>query len=220
MDGAAGRRDNGRLVLAEKIEIKNRLRVLLDPIVALLSFAGVSPMAVTLFGILLSIVGALFVARGNLLAGAIILIFSGLCDVLDGSLARSEDSVSRFGAFIDSTGDRLTELAYFIALVFYYADRIPVSRIMIFVVLAALTGSLLTSYARARAEGLDLECKVGFLERPERVAMMVAGLLLGRIVLSIMLVILAVLSVYTFIQRVLHVRKATAADVNGGLPGS
>ncbi len=206
--------------MAEKVEIKNRLRVLLDPVVALLSLIGVSPMAVTLFGILLSMVGALFVARGNLLVGAIILIFSGLCDVLDGSLARSEDSVSRFGAFIDSTGDRLTELAYFIALVFYYADRIPTNRLMIFVVLAALTGSLLTSYARARAEGLDLECKVGFLERPERVAMMVAGLLLGRIVLSIMLVILAVLSIYTFIQRVLHVRKATAADVNGGLPGS
>ncbi|MDD3643534.1 MAG: CDP-alcohol phosphatidyltransferase family protein, partial [Candidatus Krumholzibacteria bacterium] len=75
--------------------------------------------------------------------------------------------------------------------------------------LAALAGSLLTSYARARAEGLGLECTVGVLERPERVALLVVGLLLGHAVLGPVIALLAVLSIYTFIQRIMHVRAVT-----------
>ncbi|MBN1162951.1 MAG: CDP-alcohol phosphatidyltransferase family protein [Candidatus Krumholzibacteriota bacterium] len=198
--------------MAEKVEIKNRLRGLLDPVVALLSYLGITPLWVTIFGILLSFLGAFLVAGGRLRAGGLTLLFSGLCDVLDGSLARSEEKVSTFGAFLDSTGDRLTELAYFIALVFYFAAQDPINKVMIFFVLAALSGSLLTSYARARAEGLGLECTVGFLERPERVVMLLVGLMLGRFVLSVVLVFLAILSIFTFIQRVLHVRKLTRED--------
>ena len=207
-------------ILTEKVEIKNILRGLFDPVVSLLSYTRISPMAVTLFGILLSFVGAPFVAFGWLPTGAVILIFSGICDIIDGALARNRERVSVFGAFIDSTGDRLTELAYFIALVFYYLGRSPVSRLAILFVLAALAGSLMTSYARARAEGLGMECRVGFLERPERVTLLVLGLILGHVMLTVILLILAVLSIYTFIQRVLHVRKLAIDDDIGEFPGS
>jgi CDP-diacylglycerol--glycerol-3-phosphate 3-phosphatidyltransferase len=192
-----------------KVEIRERLRGFLDPIVAFLSYLGFSPLAVTILGIVLSIIGAIFVARGYLLPGAVFLIVSGICDTIDGSLARREGRTTTFGAFIDSTGDRITEMAYFGALVFYFLARQPPNLIVIFFLLVALAGSFLTSYTRARAEGLGMECRVGWLERPERVALLVLGLLFGRIVLIVIIVFLAFLTVYTFVQRVLHVRRLT-----------
>lgn len=166
-------------------------------------------MAVSIFGLVLSFVGAVFVAAGSLRTGAIVLILSGLCDALDGSLARRENRVTTFGAFFDSTGDRITEIVYFGALIFYFLDADPANRFIIVLLLVALGGSFLTSYARARAEGLGLDCRVGWLERPERIALLVLGLLLGRTVLIAVIVFLAVLTVFTFIQRVLHVRRLT-----------
>lgn len=198
-----------------KADIKNRLRSLLDPVVALASYLGITPMGVTIFGIFLSIIGAIYLARGRLLSSAIILILSGLCDTIDGSLARSQGKVSVFGAFIDSTGDRVSELAYFIGLVFYFIAQTPINGVLVFFALAALAGSYLTSYARARAEGLGLECSVGILERPERIVLLIAGLIFGRVVLTAVIVVLAVMSIFTFIQRVQHVRKLTSRDSAG-----
>lgn len=195
-----------------KAEIRDRLRGLLDPVVALCNYAGISPMAITATGILLSFLGAVFVGKGNLLTGAVILLLSGLCDTIDGSLARSQNSASRFGAFIDSTGDRVTEHAYYMGLVFYFVGQRPVNHALIFFVLAALGGSFLTSYTRARAEGLGMECKVGLLERPERIALLIIGLVFGGVVLTAVIVVLAAMSVFTSIQRVLHVRNLTDKD--------
>ncbi len=192
-----------------KIEIRERLRGFLDPVVAFLSYLGFSPLAVTIIGIALSIIGAIFVAKGFLLAGAVLLVLSGICDTIDGSLARREGKATIFGAFIDSTGDRITEMAYFGALIFYFLSYNPPNLAVIFFLLAALAGSFLTSYTRARAEGLGMECRVGWLERPERIALLVIGLLFGRTMLIVIIVFLAFLTVYTFIQRVLHVRRLT-----------
>ncbi len=192
-----------------KIEIRERLRGFLDPVVAFLSYLGFSPLAVTIIGIALSIVGAIFVARGFLLAGAVLLVLSGICDTIDGSLARREGKATAFGAFIDSTGDRITEMVYFGALIFYFLAYSPLNLVVIFFLLAALAGSFLTSYTRARAEGLGMECRVGWLERPERIALLVVGLLFGRTMLIVIIVFLAFLTVYTFIQRVLHVWRLT-----------
>lgn len=195
--------------LTRKAQIKKQLRGLLNPLVSLLSYFGVSPFAVTFVGIGLSFIGAFVVGRGLLPAGGLLLLASGICDILDGSLARRNGKVTSFGAFIDSSGDRITEIAYFGGLVFYFLREKPVSGVMVFFLFIALAGSFLTSYARARAEGLGLECMVGWLERPERIALIVLGLLLGRTVLSVVIVFLAFLTVYTFIQRVLHVRRLT-----------
>jgi phosphatidylglycerophosphate synthase len=195
--------------VAGKSEIKDKLRGLLDPVVALCAYVGISPMGMTLFGIFLSFIGAIYVANGKLFAGAIILIISGLADTIDGSLARSQGKVTTFGAFIDSTGDRVSEMAYFTGLVFYFIGQGPGNGTLIFFVLAALAGSFLTSYARARAEGLGFECAVGILERPERVVLMIVGLLFGKVVLTAVIVFLAAMSIFTFLQRVQHVRKIT-----------
>ena len=194
--------------MIDKSLIKEHFSTLTAPVVDILDSMGVSPMGVSLAGLALSVLGALFAGAGRLVAGAIILVIASLCDTLDGSLARKTGKTSKFGAFFDSTGDRISEFAFFAALVFYYSGR--GSGVMIFFTLAALAGSFMTSYARARAEGLGLACSVGILERPERVVLLVVGLLFGGRILDAVMILLAILSIYTFIQRVLHVRNITA----------
>jgi len=190
--------------------IKNRLRRLLDPLVSLLVKAGATPIGVTIAGLILSVAGAVAIARGELVAGGVLLIVSGICDTLDGSLARRAGKESVFGAFIDSTIDRVAELAYFGALVVYYASQEGSNRFAVPLVVAALAGSFLTSYTRARAEGLGIDCRVGLLERPERVALLVLGLLLGTTALFVVIACLAVLTLVTTVQRIVHVRRATS----------
>jgi len=195
--------------LSLKKEIKNYFRNLLDPIVSIISHMGVSPVAITIIGILISLFGAFLVAGGKLFGGAVALAVSGLCDIIDGSLARKEKKVTLFGAFLDSTGDRVAELAYFGALVIYYVSKTPANIFYVSLTLIALSGSLLTSYARARAEGLGVRCEVGLVERPERIVLLILGLVFGGFPLIVIIVILAFLTVFTFIQRVVHVGKLT-----------
>lgn len=195
--------------MSVKTIIKNYFRSLLDPLVSLFSYMGISPIAITVSGVLISLVGAFMVASGRLFYGAVALVLSGLCDIIDGSLARKGEKVTIFGAFLDSTVDRLAELAYFGALVFYYMGKTPVNGFYVFLVLVSLSGSILTSYARARSEGLGVSCEVGILERPERIVLLLVGLVFGGSLLIAILVILAFLTVFTFIQRVIHVGKLT-----------
>lgn len=196
-------------ILSVKTEIKNFFRRLIKPLVSFISLMGVSPLTITSAGIIISLFGAFLVAGGRLFAGGVALALSGLCDMIDGSLARQGEKVTVFGAFLDSTGDRVAELAYFGALVFYYAGKVPVSSFYIILVIIAMSGSLLTSYARARAEGLGVSCEIGFLERPERIILLIAGLIFGGVALVTVIAVLAFLTVFTFIQRVVHVGKLT-----------
>jgi CDP-diacylglycerol--glycerol-3-phosphate 3-phosphatidyltransferase len=194
----------------DKANIKNKLRGLLDPCVSLLAKAGVTPIGVSIAGLVLSFAGAFAIARGELVAGGVFLIVSGVCDTLDGSLARRSGRESVFGAFIDSTIDRVAELASFGALIVYYISREGSNRFAVPLVVIALAGSFLTSYTRARAEGLGIDCRVGLLERPERVALLVLGLLFGRTVLFVVVACLAVLTLVTTLQRIVHVYRLTS----------
>jgi len=196
-------------ILSVKTEIKNFFRRLIKPLVSFISLMGVSPLTITSAGIIISLFGAFLVAGGRLFAGGVALALSGLCDMIDGSLARQGEKVTVFGAFLDSTGDRVAELAYFGALIFYYVGKVPVSSFYIILVIIAMSGSLLTSYARARAEGLGVSCEIGFLERPERIILLIAGLIFGGVALVTVIAVLAFLTVFTFIQRVVHVGKLT-----------
>jgi CDP-diacylglycerol--glycerol-3-phosphate 3-phosphatidyltransferase len=182
----------------------------MSPVVDILDSLGVTPMGVSYAGLALSVLGALFAGAGMLVTSGIILVVASLCDSLDGSLARKTGKASTFGAFFDSNADRISEFVYFAALTFYFSGR--GSGIMIFFTLAALAGSFLTSYSRARAEGLGLDCSVGILERPERIVLLAVGLLFGGRFLTAVMILLAILSIYTFIQRVLHVRNITAGE--------
>ena len=201
-----------RFLLPDKSKIKERLRGFLDPVVGLLDSIGVTPTAMTVIGLLISFIGSIFVVRGSIRLAGLILLISGLCDALDGSIARRQNSTSIFGAFIDSTSDRISELLYFGAFILYFHGEGAWGSFMILLTLVALSGSLLTSYVRARAEGLGLECRVGWLERPERLVALIIGMLLGRILLTISLLFVAVMSVITVIQRIIHVRRLTAAQ--------
>lgn len=185
--------------------IESRVRDLASPLVAALDALGVHPDALTILGLLLNFAAAAVVATGALAWGAAAFLVASAFDMLDGSLARRRGHASRRGAFLDSTFDRVSETALFLALLYdsmvhpYGPSWMPV------VILAALAGSLTTSYARARAESLQQECKVGWLERPERVLLLVVGLLAGRTVLGFVLFALAALTWITVLQRIVHV---------------
>jgi CDP-diacylglycerol--glycerol-3-phosphate 3-phosphatidyltransferase len=196
----------------DKRALQASARKVLEPIVALLASFGVAPLLVSLFGVAFSVWGAVVVANGSLLGGAIFLLISGLCDVLDGDLARREGKASPFGAFIDSTLDRVSEFAYFSGILLYVVTRPngydlwePV------VILLALMGSVLTSYARARAEGIGVDCKVGMMERPERVVLLAIGLFAGHRFLMAVMILLALTSLATVVQRIRHVHRVAAA---------
>jgi len=194
----------------EKQNIKDRARGVLSPLISLVDALGLSPLLVTTIGLLVSLYGALVTARGSLFWGGVFLLIAGLCDVIDGSLARKRGAESTFGAFFDSVSDRVTEFAYFGAIGYYLVFSVAEHpRLALVVTLTALAGSVLTSYARARAEGVGLTCYVGLLERPERITLLVVGLLLGRRLLMLVLMFLAAATVITFFQRIYHVYRSS-----------
>jgi CDP-diacylglycerol--glycerol-3-phosphate 3-phosphatidyltransferase len=141
-------------------------------------------------------------------AGALLLLVGSAFDMLDGDLARLQGKVSPRGAFLDSNFDRLGESLLFAGLTWFYLTRLDEPRPLAAVlILATVAGSLTTSYARARAEGLGAECRVGLLQRPERMVLLIGGMLLGWRVLEFVLGLLAVLTVCTTIQRIVHVSR-------------
>jgi CDP-diacylglycerol--glycerol-3-phosphate 3-phosphatidyltransferase len=199
------------------VDVKNRARRVFDPIVAALAAMGVPPLLVSLVGLALSLYGASIVADGGLALGGLFLILAGVCDILDGDVARRRGVVSSFGAFIDSTLDRVTEFAYFGGIILYVVNRPGgFHDYEVAVVIVALAGSVLTSYARARAEGLGMECKVGVMERPERIILLAVGLFLGYHVLRIVMTILAAASMLTFLHRVVHVYRVSRRISSAG----
>lgn len=188
--------------------MQHSARRVLEPAVIVLASFGVSPMLVSAFGLAFSVWGAIVVARGSLLGGGIFLLIAGLCDVLDGDLARKLGRASSFGAFIDSLLDRVSEFAYFGGiLIFVLRSPNDIATYEPVVILIALMGSVLTSYARARAEGLGIECKVGVMERPERIGLLALGLIAGYKFLMAVMMLLALTTMVTVVQRILHVRR-------------
>jgi CDP-diacylglycerol---glycerol-3-phosphate 3-phosphatidyltransferase len=179
----------------------------------------ITPNMLTLFGLLITGVGALLVAMGDLLIGGVVLAFAGLFDIFDGALARASGKVYRYGAFLDSTVDRYSEGVVYLGILIYFLDQHDGLRPII--VLIALAGSYLVSYVRARAQSLGFTCDVGILARPERVVIIVAGLLLealglrigGWTPLTVALVILAVGTNFTAVQRVWVVWQQNRAEL-------
>lgn len=159
--------------------------------------------ALILGSIYLLAIGAFFWAGSLILAASVF-------DMLDGAVARVKHETSPFGAFLDSTLDRYSEGFILFGLLVFFHRTAPLST-NILLIYAAVVGSFLISYVRARAEALGYECKVGLLERPERIILIVVGLLSGWV--SIMLWLLAVLTHFTALQRVVYVwRQSRSAD--------
>jgi CDP-diacylglycerol--glycerol-3-phosphate 3-phosphatidyltransferase len=180
-------------------------------VVAWLKTAGVSPNALTATGFALTVVTALLLAGGYFRLGAIMLFVASIFDMLDGALARETGQSSTFGAFLDSTLDRYSESVTFLALAYYYSG-VPDSRTELMLIFIILVGSLMVSYTRARAEALNVECKGGVLQRPERIVLLIAGLLIGW--LLPVLWIMAILTNVSAVQRIYEVYWQTSQRQN------
>jgi CDP-diacylglycerol---glycerol-3-phosphate 3-phosphatidyltransferase len=183
---------------------RDYLRKVLDqaftPLASLLHWCRITPNQVSLGGILLNLVSAALILDGQLALAGIIYLLAGSLDLLDGVLARLAKLSSRFGAFLDSTADRISEGVVFAAIAYYFARHgLPVDAAL---TVLALLGSLLVSYTRARAEGLGLECKVGIVTRAERVVLIAVGLLLGLLPVAIYLLVF--LTGFSATQRIVH----------------
>lgn len=138
------------------------------------------------------------------------LLFASLLDLIDGSLARATGQSSTFGAFLDSTLDRYSESVTFMALAYYFA-AVDTQPLLVLLVFVTVVGSLMVSYTRARAEALQIECKEGWMQRPERIFLLILGLWTGWM-LPVLLV-LAVLTNFTAVQRIYQVYwKIQAAE--------
>jgi phosphatidylglycerophosphate synthase len=176
---------------------------------ALMSAIGrvpVTPNQVTVVGFVLTLMAALLVAFGQLRWAGVVLIFAGTCDILDGALARSTRTSYPYGAFLDSTLDRYSEGAIYIGLAAYFVSAGgPLERWLVLATLAALAGSFLVSYVRARAQSLGFTCETGLFARPERVVVTVVGLIFGGVVLYAVIFLLAALTNLTALQRIREV---------------
>ncbi|MGH3647659.1 MAG: phosphatidylinositol phosphate synthase [Micromonosporaceae bacterium] len=191
---------------------RRRLARVVDPVAQALVRAGVSANLVTVLGTLGVLVGCFgFVVRGQILAGLVIITVSMLTDMLDGAIARASGGTSRFGAFLDSTMDRVADGAVFGSLAYWLG--VTGQPVAFAAALACLVTGQLVSYAKARAEGLGISCHVGIAERTERLILLglggIAWLLGVPYAFEVSLSLLAVLSLVTVVQRVVHVRRAS-----------
>ena len=199
-------------------------RVLLHAIVRGLALTRISPNVLTFMGLVINVGAAMlfgFASADNdqprmFLYAGLVIIGAGIFDMVDGRVARATGQVTHFGAFFDSVIDRYSDVALFFGLLVYYAraDR------FFYVVLVAfvMVSSVMVSYTRARAESLIPQCKVGFMERPERIVLVIIGALFNR--MAPVLWVIAVLSSITVIHRIYFTYKQTQLleEVKSGVP--
>ncbi len=162
-----------------------------------LALSKIHPNVLTFLGLVINAIAAVLLARGQFVAAGIVIISAGLFDMVDGRVARETNQVTRFGGFFDSVLDRYSDLALLMGLLVYYGN---INR-SFYVVLTAIvmTGCVMVSYTRSRAENTIPSCKVGFMERPERVVLLIIGALFDR--MAPVLWVIAVLSNITVIHR-------------------
>jgi CDP-diacylglycerol--glycerol-3-phosphate 3-phosphatidyltransferase len=177
-----------------------------EALMAALGRSPITPNQVTVVGLGLTFFAAGLAAFGYLRWAGVVLIFAGSCDILDGALARTTKAGYPYGAFLDSTLDRYSEGAVYLGLAAYFLSIDgPLQRWLVLATLAALAGSFLVSYVRARAQSLGFACKTGLFQRPERVVVTVIGLIFGGYVLYGVVFLLAIVTNITAIQRIREV---------------
>jgi len=183
--------------------IRKHTRNILNSIVGSLDHLGVNPNLLTILGAAGHLLAAGLIGAGFFISGALILLFFGLFDALDGALARYQHKTSEFGAFLDSICDRFSEGFIFFGLFFYFSSRSSV--LGNFLVVISVLGAVWVSYARARAESIGVVPTIGLMTRLERYIVLVITLLIDKI--EIGLVVIAVLSLFTIGQRIWFVHR-------------
>ena len=182
-------------------------QVILLGIVRGLTFLRINPNQLTFLGFVMSIATAYVYSKGRFGMAGVILIIAGLFDMVDGLVARSADAVTPFGAFFDSVMDRYSDLILYLGLAVWYGREGRMTYLVL--VSLVMIGSVLTSYARARSENLIESCKVGFLERPERIVLLIIG---SFYYMEPVLWVLALLSNWTVVHRILYTRSQIATE--------
>ncbi|HEX2295078.1 MAG TPA: CDP-alcohol phosphatidyltransferase family protein [Actinomycetota bacterium] len=188
------------------------------PVGRAMARSGLSPNAITVVGLLIQAAAAYLIVDGALLAAGLVAIAAGVADLLDGAVAKARGAESAFGALFDSTTDRLSDALLLIPIAWLYGVDPDVASHdepwVAAVSLTALVFSFLVSYVKARAESLGFDCNVGFMERFERLFVMIAGLVFGVVPAAV--VVLTLLTFATFVQRIVHVY----AQARAGGPGA
>ncbi|TVR77089.1 MAG: CDP-alcohol phosphatidyltransferase family protein [Sphaerobacteraceae bacterium] len=165
-----------------------------------------TPNAFTLIGLLLNVIVAAIIASGNLLVGGIMALVAGAFDMLDGAVARSTGQVTKFGGFFDSTLDRYSEAIVYFGLLIYLMNT-DAGTTAVALLFAAIIGSLMVSYSRARAEAAGVDAEVGIFARPERIILLAILLMFNQPVIALW--ILAIVTNFTTMQRIFHVWRET-----------
>jgi len=178
---------------------------IINLIVGALALSRIHPNVLTFLGLVINTWAAFLFAAGRFRAAGLVVILAGVFDMVDGRVARETNRVTRFGGFFDSVVDRYSDVSLFFGLLVFYAR----GNRFFYVVLTALvmTGAVMVSYARARAESLIGSCRVGFLERPERLVLLIIGALFNRMAPALW--VIAVLSNITVIHRILYTWRQT-----------
>jgi CDP-diacylglycerol--glycerol-3-phosphate 3-phosphatidyltransferase len=187
---------------------------IIGPLVAWLIRKGVHPNALTTAGFAVTLAAGLFFHQDHVRTAGLFVLLGGFFDLLDGRVARESGLASKFGSFYDSTLDRISEIVVYLGLASLYNNIRPDLEdvAMVYVVMLAMGGSLMVSYTRARAQGLGLDCKVGLMQRPERVvllgvASMFFGLDFDGVFLDLVIILVAVLTNITAIHRIVWVHR-------------
>ncbi len=188
----------------------------IQPVARFLINLRIHPHVITFSGLAISILAFDFFRLGRFFWGGVMVALSGLCDVLDGKLARETNRMSKFGALMDSTIDRYSEVIMFLGLAVYFRQtHVHIA----YLIILAIAGSFMVSYTRARAEGLGIECKVGLMQRPERITYLALGSLVGSVFMTLgwtktgtyvvlgSVWFIAIFANITVIQRVVHIRN-------------
>ena len=198
-------------------EVRKSAYQLTEPLVPLLVKTHITPTALTWLGFAISLGATALIATGHLIIAGLVVLVSGFFDMLDGALARHTNRVTRSGAVLDSTLDRVSEAVMLLGVVIYYLSLADPPVIGILFAALALIGSPLVSYLRAKAEAIGLECKIGLFTRPERVVTLAVGLLASRVDFALFTA-LAVIAVFSFVtagQRLRYVLKQTRKKPGG-----
>jgi CDP-diacylglycerol--glycerol-3-phosphate 3-phosphatidyltransferase len=186
-------------------------RFFLEPIARFIGWTRISPNVISMVGFLLTVGVAFVIGSGYLRLGGFLIFAAAGFDALDGTLARMMGRTSRFGAFLDSTLDRFSEAVIFLGLFIYLVNQ--GAQIELVLIYATIVGSLMVSYARARAEGIGVPLKEGLLTRFERVLLLIIGLIFNQ--LTLVLWILAIFTNFTAVQRMWLVWRITGGEQGG-----
>ena len=192
--------------------IQNTFFNFLTPLVKALTKWGVHPNTLTLAGLIITCMASVALFKGSLRIGGVLILLGGLCDSLDGNLARATGKATRSGALFDSVIDRYSEFIMFLGIAAYFITM--KNYFILIVTFIALCGSIMVSYTRARAESLGFESKAGMMQRAERIVCLGTGALIHPIAFKLSIWLVAILANITALQRLRHASKQRAIKNN------